>query len=383
VGVLGAGLRSETQRAAFGRYAAGLLSDLERKSIEPIAARSRPDAPDAEHQALLYFVNEAPWRDQPVRRSAALWALWPATVHSPVRCAIIDDTGLLKQGNHSVGVTRQYTGSAGKVTNCQVAVSLTVATEQVAMPVDMTLYLPWEWTVDEGRREKARIPHEVEYQPKWRLALNLLREAHTDGVPLGDVVLADADYGRTRAFRQGIRDLGLHYGVGVHGTQKVIHAGKAKTAQQLARSIATRRYQRIEWREGTRGALSARFAFRRVQVSDLPGVAHSKGPEVWLIIEWRDDETRPSRFYLSTREAGVSRVALIRELKHRWHTERVYEDIKGELGFDHYEGRSWVGWHHHVSVVICCYALLAAERLLAFPPCDKRAGRADTHRRAS
>ncbi len=383
VAVLGAGLRSDTQRAAFGRYAAGLMSDLERKSVEPIAARARPDAPKAEHHALLYFVAHAPWSDRAVRRSAALWGLWPAIQSGPVRYSIIDDTGLLKQGTDSVGVARQYTGSAGKITNCQVAVSLSVATERVAMPVDMTLYLPWEWTVDEGRRTQARIPFEVAFQPKWRIALGLLQDAHADGVPLGEGVLADADYGRTRAFRQGIRELGLHYGVGVHATQKVMHAGTIKTVRQLARSIAKRRYQRIEWREGTRGTLSARFAFRRVRVSDLHGVPHSQGHEVWLIIEWRDDEARPSRFYLSTREANISRTELVRDLKQRWLTERVYEDLKGELGFDHYEGRSWVGWHHHVSVVMCCYALLVAERSLAFPPRNRRTVAADAQQRAA
>jgi SRSO17 transposase len=358
IDVLGDGLRSDTQRAAFARYVVGLLSDAERKSIEPLAARSRPDAAKAEHHALCYLIAEAPWRDRAVRRAAAAWGLWAATAAGPVRATIVDDTGFLKSGTHSVGVKRQYTGSAGKITNCQVGVSLAVATDYDTVPLDMALYLPWEWTVDEARRAAAKIPAEVEHASKWQLARDMLRAAHADDVPLGDVVLADSDYGRVMAFRTAITDLDLHYGVGVPSTQPVFVNGRVQTAQQVAAAIREVRWKRVTWREGD-------------------------GPEQWLVLEWRDGEDGPAHFYLSSRPRTWSHGALVAEIKGRWRGERLYEDLKGELGLDHYEGRGWVGWHHHVSVVFCCYALLVAERLVAFPPSALAALRARYYRRAA
>lgn len=383
VDVVGDGLRSATQRAAFARYVVGLLSDAERKSVEPLAARSRPDAPAAEHHALCYFVGEAPWDDRAVRRAAAAWALWAATVASPVRATIVDDTGFLKQGRHSVGVARQYTGSAGKVTNCQVAVTVMAATDHDTVPLDAALYLSEAWTADAARRTRAKIPADVTHAPKWQLALAMLRAAHADGVPLGEAVLADTDYGRAMGFRDGVRALGLHYGVGVPATQRVWLGDRLAVVRDLAAAIRPRDWKRVSWREGARGTLSARFAFRRVRVADEPGVDHANGPTQWLVLEWRDGEDAPTHFYLSSRPRTWSHVALARELKGRWRTERAYEDLKGEVGLDHYEGRGWVGWHHHVSVAFACYALLVAERIAAFPPCALRALRVVAYGRAA
>jgi SRSO17 transposase len=384
VEVVGRALRSDTQRSAFARYVAGLMGPTERKSVEPIAAQSRPDNANAEHFALLYFVGKAPWSDPAVRRAAAAWALWGATAAGSVLRTIVDDTGILKSGEHSVGVARQYTGSAGKVTNCQVAVSLSVATAYDAILVDMGLYLPESWALDDARRIKAGIPDDILYQPKWDIAIDLLRAAHRDGVPLGRVVNADADYGRVAAFRRTITELGLAYAVGVYKSQQVYYRGQVQSVQTIAASIRPGNYERIEWREGSRGKmLSARFAFRRVRVSNEESRRHARGTSQWLVIEWRDGEDEPTRFHLSTLPVDTPHHELVYEIKERWRTERMYEDLKGEIGFDHYEGRGWVGWNHHVSVVLCCYALLVGERNAAFPPSASGGTDADSNRRAA
>lgn len=384
VELVGQGLRSDTQRAAFARYVVGLLSDAERKSIEPLAARSCPDRCDAEHQALLYFVAEAPWRDHAVRRAAATWALWAATAAGPVRRTIIDDTGLLKSGDHSVGVAHQYTGSAGKQTNCQVAVTLAVATDHDTVPIDVALYLPQTWAFDATRRAKAKIPDAILFQPKWEIALDLLTQAARDGVPLGDVVQADADYGRSAAFRRTITALGRWYAVGVYSSQHVFYRGREWTAADLAAAIRADRYVRHTWRTGARGTpLTARFALRRVRVANEEGGDHAAGRAQWLVVEWRDGEAEPAHFHLATFPADWPHDRIVGEIKERWRTERMNEDLKGEVGFDHYEGRGWIGWNHHMSVVLCAYALLLGERLVAFPPSASRDAAVGAHDRAA
>jgi SRSO17 transposase len=213
---IGALLGRKGRRESFARYAEGVLGDGERKSIEPIAARAcaDPARADAEHQRLLHFALNAPWSDDDVRREAARYALKAMTAHEPVDSWIIDDTGFLKQGRHSVGVQRQYTGSAGKTTNCQIGVSLTVTTRTEQLPIDFALYLPEAWTKDRARRSEARIPDDVQFATKPELALRLLQRAIDNGIQPG-LVLADQAYGTSREFRQGVREMGLHYAVAV------------------------------------------------------------------------------------------------------------------------------------------------------------------------
>jgi SRSO17 transposase len=374
IDVVGQGLRSETQRAAFTRYAVGLLSPLERKSIEPIAARTRPDDADAEHQRLLYFVADAPWSDRVVRRASAAWALHAATTRGPVQTTIIDDTGMLKQGTHSVGVARQYTGSAGKITNCQVAVTLAVATDHDTVPLDVALYLPDAWANDPAQRAAGKVPDDVAFQTKPQLALAMLAAARRDHVPLGEVVLADADYGRCRAFRDGVTALGLAYAVGVQSTQRIWDATGLMTAPMTVAEVASwlqpRQFRRLTWRDGRDGRpLSARFAFLRVYAAHGDAEPTRADRTEWLIVEWRDGEDEPVHFYLSTLPRRRRKRAIVRTLKERYRTEKMNEELKGEVGFDHYEGRFWRGWHHHVSAALACYALLVAERIVAFPPC--------------
>src|ERR1700744_3886034 len=193
---IGDALGRKERRESFAVYALGIFGDGERKSIEPIAARAcaDPARADAEHQRLLHFALDSPWRDEDVRTEAARYAITAMTEHAPIDSWIIDDTGFLKQGSHSVGVQRQYTGSAGKVTNCQGGVSLTGATATEQVPIDFALYLPDNWLTDKARRQEARIPDDISFATKNELALRMMRRARDTGIPPG-IVLADVAYG--------------------------------------------------------------------------------------------------------------------------------------------------------------------------------------------
>lgn len=367
---IGSVLGNRSRRGSFAMYAMGLLGDGERKSVEPIAARACPDPArvDAVHQRLLHFTNAA-WSDQDVRLVAARYALDALTEREPVVAWIVDDTGFLKQGKHSVGVQRQYTGSAGKVTNCQIGVSLAIATETEQLPIDFELYLPTAWTDDPERRKEARIPDWVQFRTKPELAIEMLRRAVSNGVPPG-VVLGDAGYGNSSDFRQQVRQLGLHYALGVGPTTTMIRvpeAGEDEGAPIAVRDFAMQLYsegafRRCTWREGTRDSLSAKFVMKRVRASSNPL------DELWLLVEWRDDELEPSNYFFSTLPKATSIKQLVRIVMQRWRIERSYEDLKGELGLDHYEGRRFLGWHHHITVALCCYAFVVAERVRRFPP---------------
>jgi SRSO17 transposase len=370
-------LNGRGRRESFAVYALGIFGDGERKSIEPIAARAcaDPERMDAAHQRLLHFAVDSPWSDHRVRRTAARYALEPMTAKEPIEAWIIDDTGFLKQGSHSVGVQRQYTGSAGKVTNCQLGVSLSVATRTEHLPIDFALYLPEQWLTDPARRKEARIPDEVVFKTKPELALDLIRQALVDEVPPG-LVLADSAFGTNRDFRDGIRELGLHYVVGINSSTVVSAYDKLDrrrdeiiSARDLALRIETQGgFRRCTWREGTRRDLSARFALRRV----VPAHDDARGIELreplWLLIEWRDGEPEPANYFFCSLQHYVSKKQLVRLVMQRWRTERAYQDLKDELGLDHYEGRRFPGWHHHISVVLCCYAFIVAERARHFPP---------------
>jgi SRSO17 transposase len=367
-------LGEESRRGSFALYAMGLLGDGERKSVEPIAARTCPDPErvDAMHQRLLHFAVDSKWSDRDVRRAAAQYALEAMTGREPVEVWIVDDTGFLKQGKHSVGVQRQYTGSAGKITNCQIGVSLSVATRTEHLPLDFELYLPEGWANDEARRREARVPADVSFKTKPQLALQMIDRAVQDGVPPG-IVLGDTGYGSSSQFRAHLRSLGLHYAVAVDPQTTVClldekgrPRGDARSVLDLALRIHERGgFRRCTWRKGTQEDLSARFALRRVIAA---GVPQREQEPLGLLIEWRDDEPEPANYFLVSLPGFRTKKQLIRLVMQRWRTERVYEDLKGELGLDHYEGRRFPGWHHHVSVALCCYAFIVAERARRFPP---------------
>jgi SRSO17 transposase len=375
-------LGDESRRGSFALYAMGLLGDGERKSVEPIAARACPDPErvDAMHQRLLHFAVDSKWSDREVRRVAARYALEAMTRREPVEVWIVDDTGFLKQGKHSVGVQRQYTGSAGKVTNCQVGVSLSVATRTEHVPLDFELYLPEAWANDEARRREARVPADVPFATKPQLALQMIDRAVEDGVPPG-IVLADTAYGSSSHFRAHLRSLGLHYAVAVAPSTTVClldEKGRprkdAQSVSDLALCIHERGgFRRCTWRQGTQEDLSARFALRRVVAA---GVPQREQEALWLLIEWREDEPEPANSFLVSLSTLRTKRQLIHLVMQRWRTERVYEDLKGELGLDHYEGRRFPGWHHHVSVALGCYAFIVAERVRRFPPSAREAAEA-------
>lgn len=371
------------RRASFAVYAMGILGDAERKSLEPIAARAcaDPERMDAEHQRLHHFATDSRWDDHAVRREAARYGIGAMTAHEPIEAWIVDDTGFPKQGSHSVGVQRQYSGTVGKIANCQIATSLVVATRTEQLPIDFALYLPETWLTD-ARREEARIPWTLKFATKPELALGLLRRAVEDGIPPG-LVLADQAYGASEAFRDGVRALGLHYAVAVDPKTVVAvvnkrgrRSDKTVKVKKLALQIAAQRgFRRCTWRQGTKEPLSARFALRRIVCAGRSYLENHGTPnreEVWLLIEWRDGETEPANYYFCSLPHKMTRKKLVRAVMQRWRTERAYQDLKGELGLDHYEGRRYPGWHHHVSVVLACYAFVVAERARHFPPSARR-----------
>jgi SRSO17 transposase len=385
-------LKDKRRKASFATYAVGLLSDSERKSVEPLAARSvgDPRTADAEHQRLLHFLTDSNWDDRAVRLMAARYGLKFMTRDEPVEASVIDDTGFLKQGIHSVGVQRQYTGSAGKVANCQVGVSLSLVTRNDHLPVDFALYLPTDWTDDVARRLEARIPEDVVFKTKPQLALEMVTKAHADGLSLG-VVLADSAYGSSTEFRRGVHSLGLPYSVGVTCTAKVFElfnvvnrGGRAIDLRSLSFKLEKKgKFERVTWRDGTRKELSARFAMRRVLPCAESDNELAERSTVWLLIEWRDGETEPANYFFSSLPETTPLKELVRLTMQRWRTERAYEDLKGELGLNHYEGRRWRGWHHHLSVVLCCFAFVVAERHRVFPLPSRRTSRTRAFRGAA
>lgn len=373
---IGLVLNNKRRKASFAMYAMGILGDGDRKSAEPIAALAcgDPALANAYHQRLLEFLAASKWSDHDVRRLAARYAIREMAAREPISAWILDDTGFLKQGSHSVGVQRQYTGSAGKITNCQIGVSLSIATKTEHLPIDFELYLPKSWVEDPLRRKQARIPEEVGFDTKPELALKMLRWAVEDDLPKG-VVLADSAYGDSSDFRDAVRKLELDYAVGVHGPTKVWRIdtlkrrrGEPISLHDLALELGRPRFRRITWRQGTKQTLWSRFAFLRVVPAHDDGWDPAVREDVWLVIEWPDGEREPTKYFFATLPPSCRRKQLVRLIKERYRTERLYEDLKGELGLDHFEGRSFPAWHHHVSVVLSCYAFVVAERVRRFSP---------------
>jgi len=370
------------------------LADGDRKSVEPIAARATGGGADSEPEGascermqarLLNFLRDSPWDDRSVRREAARYVIEALEKQEPVTTWIIDDTGFPKQGKHSVGVQRQYSGTLGKIGNCQIGVSLTIATKHEHVPVDFALYMPKSWTDDAARREKARVPSDLVFKTKPELALDLITRAVEDKVP-GDIVLVDAAYGGSSDFRNTVRMFGFDLGVAVTASMKVWALDKIErrhgepiTVQDLGVELGRRAFRRLTWRIGPGGKLSSHFAFRRVKVAHDDGTEAADREPLWLVMEWLEGETRPAKFILTSLPRRMSKKQIVRIIKERWRTERAYEELKGELGLDHFEGRSFPGWHHHVSVVMSCYAFIVSERVRRFSPSAGRQGNPRAH----
>ena len=291
---IGKHLPRAEQRESFATYAFGLFGDAERKSVEPIAARATADPEETgrAHDRLLHFIRESPWDDHRVRREAARYVIEALERREPVTTWVIDDTGFLKQGRHSPGVQRQYTGSAGKVANCQLGVSLTIATATEQVPIDFRLYLPESWTADAKRRKRARIPESITFKSKVDLALDMISSAVDDGIP-GNVVLADAFFGRSAEFRNTVEVLGLDYAVAVDADRHIwlVDAagnkrGEKTRVDELGKKAERGAFRRVTWREGTRRKMSSRFLFRRVKVANAGDLDPDATAPVWLVIEW-------------------------------------------------------------------------------------------------
>ena len=373
---IGSHLGRREQKESFALYAYGIVGDGERKSVEPIAARATCDAEECERMQarLLCFLRDSPWDDRSVRREAARHAVNALQEQEPVSTWIIDDTGFPKQGKHSVGVQRQYSGTLGKIGNCQIGVSLTIATRREHVPIDFALYMPKSWTDDVARREKSKVPADLVFKTKPELALVLIARAIEDKIP-GEIVLVDAAYGNSSEFRNSVRAHGLDLGVAVQANTKVWpldklgrRHGEPVSVRDLGVKLGRRAFRQLTWRVGTGGKLWSRFTFRRVKVAHDDGTEAQDREPLWLVIEWPDGESKPTKFALTTLPRRLSKKEIVRIIKERWRTERAYEELKGELGLDHFEGRSFPGWHHHVSVVLCCYAFIVSERVRRFPP---------------
>lgn len=375
----------------LGDYCSGLLLPLERKSVEPLAAAVAPDRVSAKHQSLLHFVAQSPWSDDQVLGKVQELVLPSIERGGPIKAWIVDDTGLPKKGKHSVGVARQYCGQLGKQDNCQVAVSLSVATARASLPVAWRLYLPESWADDAARRSPAGVPDDVVFRSKPQIALSQIAAALAEGVAPG-TVLADAGYGNDSGFRAGISELRLDYVVGVNGTTAVWppgvepavpawsgrgrrptrlrRGGDAAPVLQvraLAEGLATDAWQTVAWREGTAETLRSRFAALRVRPAHGDARRSAARPEEWLLIEWPDGEAHPTKFWLSTLPPDTPIDRLVYLAKLRWLIERDYLELKQEIGLGHYEGRGWRGFHHHAALCIAAYGFLVAERA-AIPP---------------
>jgi SRSO17 transposase len=374
-------------------YLTGLMLDGRRKSVEPMAARLG----EANDQSLGHFLANTPWDPVPVR---ARLARKMAKAIDPAGW-VIDDSGFRKDGRLSPCVARQYTGTAGKITNCQVATTLHLASDQASCPIDWRLFVPESWDPDSEkaspdvheRRTSAGIPDDEHHRPKWQLALECVDEALSWRVPAPPVLAADAGYGDAAAFRHGLTERGIPYAVQISHTLNVLPATATRTTpayggrgpqpkpryEQQAVSVkkhiialGRKQAKRITWRTGSKQQqgqprmMSGRFVFSRILQADAGTRQIYKGqdlPECWLIAEWPPGEAEPTRYWLSTLPPDTRYTDLVRAAKLRWRIEHDYRELKTGLGLTHYEGRKWAGWHHHVTLVAAAHGFLTLQRL--------------------
>jgi SRSO17 transposase len=352
-----------------------------------MAARLAPENVRRMHQSLHHAVADAPWSDEAVLDRVRDYALAAMTKTIPIVVWIVDDTGFPKKGTHSVGVARQYCGQTGKQDNCQVAVSLSVATWKASLPIAHRLYLPEAWANNRGLRQKAKIPAAVAFETKLEIALGQIRQAMAAGVPQG-TVLADPAYGNDTGFREAVAGLRLSYVLGVQSTTTVWQPGTEPllpapwkggrgrpasrlrrdsehaplSAKQLASGLPATAWKTVTWREGTRRLLGSRFARVRIRAAHRDHKLHQPREQEWLLIEWPSGEAEPRKYWMSNLAENISLRNLVALAKQRWIIERDYQELKQELGLGHFEGRGWRGFHHHATLCIAAYGFLVAER---------------------
>lgn len=371
---------SRSEQRKWGQtYVRGLMLVGERKSPGAMALY----VPGGQDQSLRHVVTDSTWDAKDVRKKLTEKAL---EAFPEDRYLIFDETGFPKQGKHSPGVARQYCGTLGKVGNCQVAVSLHLATESISVPIDWELYLPESWTDNPARMKKARIPEGTPFRTKPELALVELDRVKEWGVGT-ETVLADAAYGTSLDFRKGLTDRGHLYVVGVQGStavwvgdvpggprEKKSRKGRPPVTwdygdarptllEDLARSLPPAAWERVTWEDGNDRKTSL-FYWERVHAAPHQWV-HGARPEEeeWLLIEWPEGQKKPSHYWLSTLPATTSLVALVAKAKLRWRIELDYRQLKDELGLDHFEGRTLPGWERHVTLVTLAYHFLIHQQL--------------------
>jgi SRSO17 transposase len=367
-------LTHEAQQRWAPIYMRGLIGPGDRKSMEPMAARVCP----GELQQLHHFVSTSRWQTAPLER--VLLEKASIIVGGKGAHCIVDDVALPKQGKYSVGVARQYCGALGKNANCQVLVSITLARDELPVPVALRLYLPESWANSLERRRQAKIPDDVVFQEKWRIALSEVERVVESGVVFDDVV-ADAGYGLCAEFRHGLSDLGLLWAVGITPVQLVysplvqltLPEKKARSGRSPKYAIPSESpidaktffgsysdvdFERVEWRTGTKGPMIGLFKAFRVRPADgakVIGHNHGPGQEVWLVCELRENERK---YYLSNYPANTTLKKLVSVIKARWACEQAHQQMKEELGLDHFEGRSWHGLHHHTLLTMMAFLFL-------------------------
>jgi SRSO17 transposase len=363
------------QVLALRRYVQGLLSDSARKSMEAMLARvTEPGS----YQAFQHFITDAPWNTD------AVWRRLRAVIPEREGLLIFDGTSFPKQGTHSVGVARQYCGALGKIANCQVAVTAALWTGVRAYLLGAALYLPEEWVTDTARA-RARIPATIAFQEKWRQALTLLRQVRASGFTVTGV-LADAEFGDNRLFRAMLHRLRLPYAVGISSSHTVflgtpelhwprpsLRGGRPRTYPKLAAGVHARplgeaitaahgQWRRIRWRNRPE---ARRWTAECVAIRVTPAVDSRQrrlAPEIWLLAERDLGETPRTKFYFVNLPPTASLSQIVQLAHQRWAIEQQYQDLKTELGLDHFEGRTFTGWHHHVVLTAVTYNFLQAER---------------------
>jgi SRSO17 transposase len=376
-------VRRKDQRRLGEVYLRGLMLDGKRKSIEPMSAR----LPDGDEQCLQQFVNQSPWDWQPVRRALAE----RVSAEIEPEAWIVEDTGFSKFGKMSVGVARQYSGTLGKVGNCHLGVSINAASEQASCPLDWRLFIPEEWDEDSEsnlkRREKAKLPQDEHHVEKWRQALGMIDELIGWAIEPG-VILGDGAYGDVTEFREELEKRELRYVLDVKGVTSAYSeqvqperpewkgAGRPpkpryreapSSLRQLALAAGKQTAQIVTWREGTRGSMTSRFLALRVRPANihLRNNANRNGEELevnWLLCEWPDGKDEPTKYWLSNLPPDTPLKTLVKLAKLRWRIEHDYRELKDALGLDHFEGRTYRGWHHHVTLVSIAHAFLTLQR---------------------
>src|SRR5438128_199495 len=373
-------LGHKARRQMCPLYVSGLIGPGDRKSIQPMAERLAL----GDYNQLHHFIAAGVWDATPVETELLVQA--DRLVGGSDAVLVIDDTAIPKKGAHSVGVAAQYASALGKTANCQTLVSLTLARGEVPIMLALRLFLPESWTSKRGRLERAGVP--VEHRTartKPEMALAEIDHAIAAGVRFG-CVLADAGYGLSAPFRQGLTARKLAWAVGIPRHLKVYPADVqmiwpvAKRGRPRQRHVpdivsipaedmlAHAKWHTISWRAGTKGKLKARFAAVRVRVADGPpqrirdkGRQHLPGDEAWLIGEHKMSGEK--KYYLANLSAKTNLLTLAATVKARWICEQAHQQLKEELGLDHFEGRSWQGLHRHALMTMIAYAFLQYRRL--------------------